>query len=56
MGIMNQMKEKFFAEGHTLPTCVNQNVLLVHLLVKKELIDLVLQDIRKIIVKIMMDI
>ena len=23
MGIMNQMKEKFFAEGHTLPTCVN---------------------------------
>ena len=20
---MNQMKEKFFAEGHTLPTCVN---------------------------------
>ena len=23
MGIMNKMKEKFFAEGHTLPTCVN---------------------------------
>ena len=20
---MNAMKEKFFAEGHTLPTCVN---------------------------------
>ena len=23
MGIMNKMKEKFFAEGHILPTCVN---------------------------------